>query len=244
VSLKAVVWALENDDVFSSAQKFVLVALANYASEEGKSYPAVATVCRLTKQSDDTVRRCLEQLKESGLIADTGKRFGPTQQVRVWQLPDEAWKVKDPLGAGLKDPGKTPARPALRGSNLRTLEPSGEEAAAGAPATPPKFPPQKPSPVRAFTDLWCNAFKANFGMAYDFKGGKDGQAAARLVKLATPEELIGTARQAWKQTDRRTSWACVTQSTELCSFAAAFNKIRIELRQRATPRRTTHNQNL
>ena len=122
MSLKAVVWALENEEVFSSSQKFVLVALANYASEEGKSYPAVATICRMTKQSDDTVRRCLEQLSADRLIIDTGKKFGPTQQVRVWQLPGEAWKAKDPLGAGLhrngkaeterQDPGKTPARPA------------------------------------------------------------------------------------------------------------------------------------
>lgn len=119
MSIKALDWAFEKE-VFSSSQKFVLVALANYASDTGKAYPQVATICSLTQLHDETVRSALAKLVESGIIKDSGLRAGPTQQVKVYQLPDEACK-KTPENRGLKkdkarrrpgeDPAKTPEKP-------------------------------------------------------------------------------------------------------------------------------------
>src|SRR5438132_680538 len=121
MSIKALQWAISQEEVFSSAQKFVLIALANFASETGKSYPSVATICRITQQQDAAVRRALKGLSEiksgtigEALIADTGKRAGPTQQVKVWQLPEAACDFKDPQkrrSSNGEDPCKTPTRP-------------------------------------------------------------------------------------------------------------------------------------
>jgi hypothetical protein len=232
MSLKAILWALENGEVFSSAQKFVLVALANYADEQGNSFPQVATICRLTKQSDDTVRRCLEKLREDGFIKDTGKKFGPTQQVRVWQLPPETWENKDPLGAGLsskskarhktEDPGKTPARPRQDPRHAgRSLEPVTEEPKEG-------LPEKTPSPTRLFSDGWCAAYKAKYGADYPYNG-RDGKAASELLKHSRPEEILSLAKRAWEQTDDKKFWACYNHSSTVYGFASYLPKIRVEL---------------
>lgn len=86
MSVKSIFWAMEKE-VFSSSQKLVLLVLANFASETGKAYPAVATICRMTSQTDVTVRNALAELVKRGVIIDTGKRTGITQQVKVYQLP-------------------------------------------------------------------------------------------------------------------------------------------------------------
>ncbi|MDE2096154.1 MAG: helix-turn-helix domain-containing protein [Patescibacteria group bacterium] len=87
MSLKALSWSFERE-VFSSSQKFVLVALANFASETGKSYPSIETICRITEQNEKTVRKALDSLREKGFIRDTGKRTGHTQQIKVWEFPE------------------------------------------------------------------------------------------------------------------------------------------------------------
>lgn len=90
-----------------------MVALCNYVSDTGKSHPSVQTICKITSLHDETVRRSLAGLVEQGIIADTGKKVGATQQVKVYQLPPEAWYVegKTPENKGLKDSAKTRTRP-------------------------------------------------------------------------------------------------------------------------------------
>lgn len=117
MSLKALTWAIEQK-VYSSPQKFVLVALANFANEENHAYPSVSTICGITMQKDETVRSALAALAEQGFISDTGQRYGHTQQVKVWQL-----NVKTAENGGLeappkdspKDPPKTPPKTPEKG---------------------------------------------------------------------------------------------------------------------------------
>jgi len=124
MSLKALSWAFETE-VQSSTQKLVLLALCNFASETGKAYPTVETVCGITQAEDKAVRRALKSLTEQGLIVDTGKRTGATQQVRVYQLPNAACHSKIPQNGHLthvEDPRKTPERPP-KGTPKRVAEP-------------------------------------------------------------------------------------------------------------------------
>lgn len=119
MSIHALSWAFKIE-AMPSSKKFVLVALANFASETGMAYPSVETICRLTCQQDATVRRALDSLVDEKVITDTGKRVGRTQQVKVYRLPEAA--CESPTNSGglerpTKDPSKTPARPTKTGGN-------------------------------------------------------------------------------------------------------------------------------
>lgn len=109
MSLEALSWAIRQE-VLQSSQKFVLVMLGNYASDRGMCYPSVETLCRATALTDDTVRRALNVLVDKGLIHDTGKKHGATQQIRIFRLPPDAWSehAKGPQGSGVQSPEKAP----------------------------------------------------------------------------------------------------------------------------------------
>ncbi len=127
MSIRAILWSLDQD-VFPSSHKFVLIALANFSNERGKSYPSVSTICQLTSQKDETVRSALKALVSAGFVTDTGQRTGFTGQVKVYQFPEPA-RERLPNSGVFEDPGKTPlktqARPPKKGSNPVTcnLEP-------------------------------------------------------------------------------------------------------------------------
>lgn len=85
MSVQAITWAF-SQRVESSAAKFVLVSLANFANENGEAYPCIRTISELTSLDRKTVLLALHRLKEAGLIDDTGKRKGRTLSVLVYQL--------------------------------------------------------------------------------------------------------------------------------------------------------------
>lgn len=67
MSVQAVSWALEAP-VADSIQKFVLVALANYADEFGVCWPSQATLTTHCACSVRKVRQCLKELDAGGYI--------------------------------------------------------------------------------------------------------------------------------------------------------------------------------
>lgn len=73
-------------NIEKSSLKFVLVALADYSNEAGEAYPSVETLCNKTALNHKTVRGALIDLVNLGAIFDTGRRFGSTNQVKVWKL--------------------------------------------------------------------------------------------------------------------------------------------------------------
>ena len=85
MSLHAQIWALESDTK-PSARKFLLFALANFATERNKSYPTVAALCKMTAQNAATVEAGLEGLIADGRISDTLQRVGNEKEIRVFQL--------------------------------------------------------------------------------------------------------------------------------------------------------------
>lgn len=81
----AITWALAQRIPHSSA-KFVLVVLANYASEESaEAFPSIASISEATGQDRKTVMANLGRLRDQGLITDAGRR-GRTGQVVVYRL--------------------------------------------------------------------------------------------------------------------------------------------------------------
>ncbi len=111
MSLDALKWAIHYE-VKSASHRLVLIALANFANVDGRAFPSVTTICGITMQHDETVRKALDELCVAGAIADTGQRAGVTQQTKVYQLPPDAsysHNSKAPENRGLvtaKGPGK------------------------------------------------------------------------------------------------------------------------------------------
>lgn len=85
MSLDALTWAFKLE-VRPSMAKFVLVALADYASDKDMAFPSIETISNKTCMNRKTVIGHLDWLESKGLIRDTGKRVGATQQVKVFQL--------------------------------------------------------------------------------------------------------------------------------------------------------------
>lgn len=252
MSLQALQWAFDQP-VFSSTQKFVLVALANFANETGKAYPSVATICEITCQNDKTVRKALASLAGAGLIEDTGMKFGSTQQVKVWQLPPPAWERSPKMGifkatqkrgssrrkGTPEDPPKVPTKiPNLGERSLEpvTLEPS-------VPSVPRAIAPRPsgPKPAHLLEDIpeekngkaiasliacWCRQYEGFFGHKYSVQP-KDGKAIKILLASTRlgPDALVDIARRAWEKAGQFP----FDSSLSIFGFNNRFNEINSKL---------------
>ena len=67
MSLEAMIWAL-NAPIDRAGEKLLLIALANYANEQGESYPSQPSIAVMTSQGERTVRRLLKSLQDAGWI--------------------------------------------------------------------------------------------------------------------------------------------------------------------------------
>jgi hypothetical protein len=101
MSLQALVWAFDLD-LRPATTKFVLVALADYASDENLCFPSVQTLCDKTCLDRKTVLRALERLEELLLIRDTQKRCGSTKQVKIYVINPNSPK-NGTVSGGQKD---------------------------------------------------------------------------------------------------------------------------------------------
>lgn len=85
MSIDATNWAW-NVSVKSSAQRLILLSLADRAGEDHRCYPSNKRLAEDTVLNLKTVQKVVNELIELGLIFDTGERKGHTKQVRVLQL--------------------------------------------------------------------------------------------------------------------------------------------------------------
>ncbi|MCJ8162340.1 helix-turn-helix domain-containing protein [Acinetobacter zhairhuonensis] len=76
-------WAVE---VKSSAQRLVLLSLADRAGEEHTAWPSIDRLAKDTVLDKKTVQKVILELINIGLVLDTGDRAGPTKRVRVLKL--------------------------------------------------------------------------------------------------------------------------------------------------------------
>jgi hypothetical protein len=85
VSFDALSWAAKCKPG-NLAAKMVLMALANYANEDGEAYPSISAIAEFGSMNRKTIISALDQLAADGFISDTGNRAGVTRQVKVYRL--------------------------------------------------------------------------------------------------------------------------------------------------------------
>src|SRR5271170_4249793 len=105
--IAALNWAFGQDKLYWSS-KFVLVALADYASESGTCWPSLLGLSKKTGFSPRQLIRILAKLEKGGFIKDTGKTVGATNRTKVYQLVGDVFRNSDrmsPLKGGNSDIG-------------------------------------------------------------------------------------------------------------------------------------------
>lgn len=121
MSIAALSWALKQK-VGRATSKFVLVALANYANEDGLCYPSHARLEEDTEQDRKTIMDNLAHLQEIGLLEDTGQKVGRTGRVTVYKLLCRMVPKTAPLN-GPVFPSNGPVFP-VQWSQKRDTDPS------------------------------------------------------------------------------------------------------------------------
>ena len=114
VSNTALNWAFEQ--VLKPSEKFILVALANWADKFGLVWRDTKHLRGDTCQNRKTILAGTARLASLKLISDSGRRAGQTKSIVVWQLalPDRKRSQK----GDTFQPGKNSrAVPVLRGSS-------------------------------------------------------------------------------------------------------------------------------
>lgn len=250
MSHKATTWAWEQEGL-SPIVKIILLAMADAASDGGKSFSSNKTICKMCGLvKEDTISKAQATMIELKIIADTGRKSGETSRVKVFQLPRAACKVVPPDGDfdcfeiprqtedskhpvnpppnGVLNPPRipreSPANPPFDGVRHIRGTVNGEQADAIASVKAP----ESKNAMRDLTDRWMNAFQTANRHRYtgfDLNGAKEGAAAARLLKTGlAPSEIISIAVEAWKHG----GFNC-EHAVTLAGFASRFENIRREL---------------
>ncbi len=121
IKLIGAVWDLQ---VGSSTDKLVLLALADYSSEEGRCWPSVAALVARTELSERAVRKALKNLQAAGRI-EVIHRHRHSNMFRVHQVPVRPTLAAPGAGTPLR---QMPLMGALRAArtvidpSLRTSE--------------------------------------------------------------------------------------------------------------------------
>jgi len=85
MSIDATRWSW-TASVKTSAQRLVLLSLADRAGEEHTAWPSIDRLAADTMLDKKTVQKVILELIKLGLISDTGERAGPTKRVRILKL--------------------------------------------------------------------------------------------------------------------------------------------------------------
>jgi hypothetical protein len=125
MSSKATTWAWEQRHI-RGAQKLLLLALADCCNAwTGLAFPSVEQLIDMTGQDRKTILANLRRLEDAGVMTDTGKKTGRTQQIIVWRMA----VPKDPKNGTVKQSQKRmangPKIPSKQSQNWDT-EPSKE----------------------------------------------------------------------------------------------------------------------
>lgn len=75
------------------AAKLILLALAHLHNPNrhgGKLFPSRQWLCDWTGLSKNSIRPAMNKLVDRGQVIETGERWGTSQRITVYRLPDEA----------------------------------------------------------------------------------------------------------------------------------------------------------
>lgn len=110
MSIEALGWAIKQQ-VFPSTRKFVLILLANYAGDNGITFPSIRTLSEASGMKEETISGAIDALLKEQLIEDTGRRAGATARVRVLRVMMS--ECNTPEMGGVQSPANTPPNPPL-----------------------------------------------------------------------------------------------------------------------------------
>lgn len=106
MSNHAINWAWEVP-VARSADRLLLVCLANHTGADNIAWPCQASLVRKTKLDPKTVWVGLARLQKGGFIVDTGERKGVTKQIIVWRLSISEETPKKEVSQAMQPTQKT-----------------------------------------------------------------------------------------------------------------------------------------
>jgi hypothetical protein len=140
MSWRATAWAI-GQTTGKAGRKLLLLALANYADEDGICWPSQATLARDTEQSVDTVQRQIVALEELTLL----KRERMPKRRGHWQ----GYLYKLPLQTHVAPKGQTAARSSdLRSRQAAKLAPTRPQSLRHKPSIEPSYEPPHSSTAR------------------------------------------------------------------------------------------------
>lgn len=86
-----------------SSLKLTILCLSDHADNTGfLCYPSIKRIAHNTGLNVKTVQKCINELIKIGLVSDTGKRCGQSNQVRVLKLhPRQDQKRDDPKNGNI-----------------------------------------------------------------------------------------------------------------------------------------------
>ncbi|WP_077929250.1 helix-turn-helix domain-containing protein [Wohlfahrtiimonas populi] len=164
-------WAWDLD-IKPATLKLILLSMADRADEYHSCYPSNSRLEKDTGLNIKTVQTGILKLIEMGLIKDTGKRKGPTNSVRVFQLNIEIKEVKTSspkngsstkIGVAISEPengvGSSPeigvdSSPEIGVQNLPTEPPIESISSSGGKADDFNDSEIKPNPYQQIIDKW------------------------------------------------------------------------------------------
>ena len=114
-------------DIKKSSLKFILVAMADYANEEGEAYPSIQTLNNKTSLNRKTIIAGLMQLETLGYLKNTGKKVGRTNSISVWQitsLVQQSQKGDSLVSSPKNGTSSSPKSGIAKQSQKRDIEPS------------------------------------------------------------------------------------------------------------------------
>lgn len=205
----------------------LLLAIADFANENGEAWPSVDTLANKCRMSRRNVQTLATSLATDGDI--TIQENGGPRGCNIYRLA----KVG---GANIAPAQSGDASAKKRGANQRrqtAQEPSGAASdPAGTPA--PAGAGRSASVHNQFIDEWCECYKAQFGTNYVVMGGADGKATRQLLTGAKlpASDLIKVALAAWAKHGKE-FWTCENKSRTIRDFAANWNRILAELERPA-----------
>ncbi len=209
MSFQAMAWAIKAE--LPTREKFVLLMLANYASNEtGDCYPSMATLAKDTAMSRDSVIRALRSLEASGHIRITRRTSDGVNLPNVYRL--EIGSSRQPgVVAGSNHPSRTQQPGVVAGSNTNLSdEPINEP--KEPPFVPPQHPPTEP-PIKPATRLSADWQPDNDDEAYCLRRGWT-PAQVRESADAFRDYWIASAAQTAKKLDWAAAWRTWVRRSE------------------------------
>lgn len=117
MSIQALNWAMQQDQIKNSGTRFVLLILCNYANEAGQCYPSRETLAKKTSMTARSVQSHLNWLSENGYISWEHQRTGSQQSSNLYQIQSENFSLSPKTATNSQSENFSPSK-AVQSENI------------------------------------------------------------------------------------------------------------------------------